>query len=107
MINVLVQTSEDKLIKRVNVSGHANYAVAGSDIVCAAVSAVMYQTVGLLGKVCKSYSFKEDEKTATMNIEIFETNEITNIVLENLVETLCSIEKEYKKYLKVKIEVRR
>jgi uncharacterized protein YsxB (DUF464 family) len=39
-----------------------------------------------------------------MEVEIKETNEFTNIALDNLVETLSSIERDYKKYIKIKFE---
>ncbi|HHW99916.1 MAG TPA: ribosomal-processing cysteine protease Prp [Acholeplasmataceae bacterium] len=104
MINVLVKANKDNEINYLHVSGHANYSVAGSDIVCAAVSAVMYSTINLLSKVCPKFEFKEDENKATMEVEIKETNEFTNIALDNLVETLSSIERDYKKYIKIKFE---
>lgn len=104
MINVLVKTNKDNIIDNITISGHANYSVAGSDIVCAAVSAIMYHTSNLLSKICPKYNFTEDEKKATMKIEILESNEYTNIALDTLIETLSSIEKEYKKYIKIKFE---
>lgn len=103
MIKVSIKSDKDNNINYVFVSGHSNYANAGSDIVCAAVSTAMYMSINLVEKVCPKYTFLENEKDATMELKINETNEMTNIVLNNLLETLASLEKDYKKYIKIKI----
>jgi uncharacterized protein YsxB (DUF464 family) len=103
MINVSIKSDKDNNINYIFVSGHSNYAASGSDIVCAAVSTAMYMSVRLVEKVCPKYTFLENEKAATMELKIIETNEMTNIVLNNLYETLASIAEEYKKYIKIKI----
>lgn len=104
MIKVNIKSDKDNNIKKVFVSGHSNYAEAGKDIVCAAVSTAMYMSVNLVDKFCSNYSFETFEASATMNLEIIETNEETNIVLNNLVSTLEGIEEDYAKYVKIKFE---
>lgn len=101
MINVSIKSDKDNNINYIFVSGHANYSVAGRDIVCAATSTAMYMSVNLLKEICPKYSFIENEKAATMELQIIETNDFTNKVLKNLVNTLASIEKDYKKYIKI------
>lgn len=101
MIKVSIKSDKDKNINYIFVSGHANYSVRGSDIVCAAVSTAMYISIKLVEKVCPKFSFKENEDKATMELIIVETNEFTNIILDNLVETLASLEKDYKKYISI------
>lgn len=101
MIKVSIRSDKENNINYIFVSGHANYSVRGSDIVCAAVSTAMYMSVKLVEKVCPKYSFKENEEVATMELTIIETNEFTNIILDNLVETLASLEKDYKKYISI------
>ena len=44
MIKVKIQ-KEGNIIKKINITGHANYAEYGKDIVCAAVSATVLTTV--------------------------------------------------------------
>jgi len=46
MIEVKIQRAPDGLVERFEAKGHAGYAEAGKDIVCAAVSAVMLTAVG-------------------------------------------------------------
>jgi uncharacterized protein YsxB (DUF464 family) len=95
---------ENDLITEVNVSGHSNYDVAGRDIVCSAVSTAMYVSLGLLEKVCPKYDFHSDETGATMKLKIIESNEFTEIILDNLVSSIEGVSSDYAKYLKVKFE---
>ena len=46
MINVKITRFEDGSISGFTVKGHAGYAVAGQDIICAAVSAICYTAAG-------------------------------------------------------------
>jgi hypothetical protein len=102
MIRVFVETNKD-LTKEISVSGHSNYAEAGSDIVCSAVSTAMYVSLGLIENLCPKYEFKSDEKQASMILKILETNEITDLIIENLISTLQGISNDYADYLEVKI----
>ncbi|NLD26737.1 MAG: ribosomal-processing cysteine protease Prp [Acholeplasmataceae bacterium] len=102
MILVTVRTKEE--IEEVSVSGHSEYADAGNDIVCSAVSTAMYVSLGLLEKVCPKYDFHSDEDKALMKLRIIQTNEFTKIILDNLVSTIEGISKDYARYLQVKFE---
>ncbi|MFY9421629.1 MAG: ribosomal-processing cysteine protease Prp [Acholeplasmataceae bacterium] len=105
MIKVNVVSTD--VIEKITVSGHSGYAEAGADIVCSAVSTAMYLSLGLIEKVCPKYDFKSDEKNALMELTIIETNEFTEMVLENLVASLEGISSDYADYLQVKIKKRR
>lgn len=104
MILVTIKQDKNHQINEIFVTGHSNYAEAGKDIVCSAVSTAMFVSIGLIEKVCPKYNFSSEEKTATMKLEIYETNEFTNIILDNLVTALTSISEDYAKYLKIKFE---
>lgn len=106
MICVRVIYSEGT-IEEIEVSGHSGYAEAGSDIVCSAVSTAMFLSLGLIEKVCPKYDFKSDEANALMKLRVLETNDFTEMVLENLVDSLEGISAEYADYLQVKTEKRR
>jgi uncharacterized protein YsxB (DUF464 family) len=103
MITVHVKSTSGN-ISRIHVTGHSNYDESGKDIVCSAVSTAMYLTLGLVEKVCPDYDFKADENNVSMKLEIKESNEFTNLVLENLVNTLECISLDYAKYVKIKYE---
>ena len=84
----------------ISISGHANSAEYGKDIVCASVSSIIYTTVNALKRINeKSIDF---EDTNVMKITILETDEITNALIDNMMELLKSIETDYPKNLNVK-----
>ena len=88
MINVTVK--RDKSINEIRIVGHAKYDIYGKDIVCA----------GVFDE--DSIEFNEENNFFLRNIK---QDEITNILLENLVEVLKSIQDKYKENIKVKEEV--
>lgn len=54
-----------------DVSGHAGYAEAGNDIVCAAISALTIATVNSLEKLTRDpVHVEQDEKTARISVRI-------------------------------------
>ena len=92
-INVI---RENKNIKKITFNGHANYDEYGKDIVCAAVSATYLCTVNAI--LC----FKEDSISITneenfQEIIVLEQDNITLRLLENMINCLESLEKQYPK----------
>lgn len=92
---------KQNLISQVIISGHSGYDEAGKDIVCSSVSTAMYVTLGLIEKVCPRYKFKSDEQNAEMNLKIIESNEMTTMILENLIDTLYSISCDFGDFLAI------
>ena len=87
----------------IKISGHALYDIEGKDIVCASVSSIIYTSVNALLKVNKSsIEFKDDGKV----IEIIKLSddEITNKLLENMIDLLKDLELDYSKNIKIESE---
>jgi uncharacterized protein YsxB (DUF464 family) len=101
MILVDVTRNKRSVINLITVSGHSGYDEIGKDIVCSAVSTAMYISIGLLEKLNTNHRFTSDDKMPIMKLEIESSQEITNTILENLVETLKGISNDYSKYLKI------
>lgn len=101
MIKVNVDFNKNFKVKTLELSGHSGYDEIGKDIVCSAVSTAMYVSVGLLEKGGCNFNFKEHPKTAKMQISINKNDQLTDLVLENLVETLEGIEIQYPDNLKI------
>lgn len=101
MIKVKVSRNSQKEIVKIDVSGHSGYEDIGKDIVCSSVSTAMYVTIGIIQKINPEHTYIENEKNAQMILEIKQSDSITNIVLENLIEFFDSISKDYSKYLKI------
>ena len=104
MTSVNVKYNKDGDIKLIFVNGHSNYDEIGKDIVCSAVSTAMYVSLGIIEKVCPKFHFESNEKDASMKLEIVESNEMTNLVLDNLISSLEGISLDYAKYLKIKYD---
>ena len=98
MISVNV-TFIGKEVKSLTVSGHANYDKYGKDIVCAGVSAVVTGGINALeGQVNNIEIINEDNK---LGVKVINSNEYIQIVLNTILIQLETIEKSYKKYIKI------
>ena len=87
----------------IEVSGHANYDVYGSDIVCASISTACIYTANLIEKLNLGYNIIDlvcEEGYFRLQVK---TNDFTsNAIFDNLEYTLDEISKQYPKYLKYK-----
>ncbi|MFA5482132.1 MAG: ribosomal-processing cysteine protease Prp [Bacilli bacterium] len=101
MIKVDVYLNKNFKIKSLKLSGHSGYDEMGKDIVCSAVSTTMYVSVGLLEKAGCDINFIEHPKSVKMQLSINKHDQLTELVLENLVETLEGIEIQYPDNLKI------
>lgn len=107
MIKVIVRY-KDKQIQEVKVSGHANSAEYGKDLVCAGVSTVCSGIANTL----VTYRFLDDNmgtidyQEGFVRIKVNQFDEKIQVVLETFVISLMTIEESYSKYIKItKMEV--
>ena len=93
-----------KVLKRENVieiTGHSNYDTLGKDIVCSAVSSIVTTTINGIISIDEkaiSYSYKNDK----MTISNLKKDEITDKLLNNMIDLLKSLAKDYPKNINVK-----
>ena len=86
--------------KTIKISGHAGFADFGKDIVCASVSSIIYTTVnGLLNIDSKSIKFKDNNNIII--IEILKNDNITNVLINNMIDLLNELEIQYPKNIKI------
>ena len=98
MISVNV-TFIGKDVKSLTVSGHANYDQYGKDIVCAGVSAVVTGGINALeSEIDNIKVINEDNK---LGVEINNSNDKIQIILNTILVQLQTIENSYKKYIKI------
>jgi len=97
-------------ITAVTVEGHAGYAEAGQDIVCAAVSAITIGTVNSAEKLLGIEPLVEvDEATGYLKWQIpdalaTEIDQQLQLLLAAMLESLKMIAEEYDEFIKIKIE---
>ena len=103
MITVTVSRKNNSYIELLS-RGHAGYAEEGQDIICAAVSALIVNTVNSLESLTRD-RFDLDEKDGYVHIRFPEgLTAGGKLLMDSLVLGLTEIEKSYsKQFLKVKV----
>ena len=112
MTTVTVFRRPDGSLSGFDCRGHANYADAGEDIVCAAISALTQGTLnGLLNVLQAPVDSRIDEKDGILTASLGEVPEGkragAQLLLETLVSALQSIEADYARFLRVIFKERR
>lgn len=101
MILVKIKEKQNS-ISNIEVTGHANSAKHGNDLICAGVSTV---GVGILNTLDKFGYIPSDVKVEMeegyINIEVFNSNNEIQLILETFVITLDTIEDSYPKNIKI------
>ena len=92
---------EDNLVKVIKVTGHSGYANKGSDIVCSSITTAMYVSYGMLQKAKCDFTFNTDEAKPFMELKINNSNDVTKLVMDNLVDVLEGIAYDYKAYVTI------
>ena len=97
--------TEDDRITGFSVSGHSGYAEAGSDIVCAAVSAVVSMAEATINDVCGAKAkvrVKEEDARVTLTLPAScDEEESVQAVLAGMLLYLCNLRDEYPDYIEV------
>ena len=97
--------TEDDRITGFSISGHSGYAEAGSDIVCAAISAVVTMAEATINDVCGAKAkvrVKEDGARVTLTLPASCDEEDTvQAVLAGMMLTLCSMRDDYPDFIEV------
>ena len=97
--------TEDDRITGFSVSGHSGYAEEGSDIVCAAVSAVVSMAEATINDVCGAKAkvrVKNDTARITLTLPAScDEEESVQAVLAGMMLYLCSLRDEYPDYIEV------
>ncbi len=98
MIKCKIRTGAE--VEYISISGHANFAEYGSDIVCSAVSMLAYAIANQL------HELKQENVVAIKKNEfIFEHNandNQVNLLLTTLANGLRMVENEYGEYINIK-----
>ena len=88
-----------------SVSGHSGYAENGSDIVCAAISAVVSMAEATINDVCGANAkvrVKEEDARITLTLPTScDEEDAIQAVLAGMMLTLCSMRDDYSDYIEV------
>jgi uncharacterized protein YsxB (DUF464 family) len=104
MIKVSIYKNAENLITGFTVSGHADYSEYGSDVVCAAVSVLVINTINSIENFTSDrFHVEQDEKKGFIEFHVVSPiSNNSNLLLSSLALGLQGIEDEYKeKYIKL------
>ena len=98
-------TTEDDRITGFTVSGHSGYSEAGSDIVCAAVSAAVAMAEATINDVCGAKAkvrVREAEARISLTLPAScDEEESVQAVLSGMMLYLCGLRDEYPENIEV------
>ena len=98
-VNIIKKNND---IEKIIMSGHAEYADYGKDIVCSAASSIAITTVNAILKINdKAISFSNDDDLV---INILSNDDITKKLINNMIDLLEELESQYKKNIKIIIK---
>ena len=96
---------EEDRITGFSISGHSGYAEAGSDIVCAAISAAVAMAEATINDVCGAKAkvrVKEQDARITLTLPTScDEEETVQAVLSGLMVYLISLKEDYEDYIEV------
>ena len=97
--------TEDERITGFSVSGHSGYAEEGSDIVCAAISAVVTMAEATINDVCGAKAkvrVKNEDARITLTLPAScDEEDAVQAVLAGMMLTLCSMRDDYADFIEV------
>ena len=97
--------TENDRITGFSISGHSGYAEAGSDIVCAAISAVVTMAEATINDVCGAKAkvrVKDEQARITLTLPVScDEEETVQAVLAGMMITLAGMRDDYPDYIEV------
>ena len=109
MTNITIYRTADSYLG-VEVSGHAGFAEAGDDIVCAGISVLTINLINSLEQLSEdAFSVKEDEETGYIKVwmsyeEEEEPSYESQILFDSYLLGVEYIEKDYNEFVKLEIK---
>lgn len=101
MIKVRIN-KENNIISSISAIGHAGYADYGKDIVCASFSTMIITTINAILEIDENaISYTDSNDLKIVNIK---KDNITNSLLNNLVNMICELKENYDKNIDIKEE---
>ena len=100
MINISYK-KENNHINYVKISGHADYADEGFDIVCASVSSISITTVNAIIRIdSDSINYKDEDGYLLINIS--KHSDTIDKLIDNMINLLEELEKQYNKHIEIR-----
>ena len=106
MIKAVFYEYENGTYKGFTVEGHAGFAVSGKDVVCAAVSMLVINTINSIESfTADKFRVEDDEEKGIIDFE-FISDQISPdsaLLLDSMVLGLNGVRKEYGKFIEIRV----
>ena len=96
----MIKVRISKNLDSITIKGHAGYAEAGKDIVCAAVSSIVTTSINAC-LILDDESIKYEEKEGLVIIDVLNHNETTIKLINNMINMLTELAENYKKNITI------
>lgn len=102
MIRVSIEKNACDNIVGFTIRGHAGYDESGKDIVCAAVSMLVINTINSIEKFTQAkLEVYENEKDGYIRVSIIDNDNGANLLLSALELGIITVKEEYEEYLDI------
>ena len=106
MIDIEIRKNDSGCYTGFTVKGHAGFAESGSDIVCAAVSMLVINTINSIEKfTTDKFSVKDDDKKGLIEFE-FTSDKISpdsKLLLDTMCLGLSSAQESYRQFIRLRV----
>ena len=100
MIKIIIKRNDS--IEGITIKGHANYDEYGKDIVCAAVSSISLTTCNAI--LSLEETIECNDNNGLLTIKVIKNTDITEKLLNNMIEMLKELEGQYPKNIEIRNE---
>ena len=87
--------------KKISITGHALYEDFGKDIVCSSVSSIVITTINGIISIDED-AIKYNLSKNGLEIEVLKTDNVTLKLIDNMMELLTKLSKDYPKNIRIK-----
>ena len=87
--------------KKISITGHALYADFGKDIVCSSVSSIVITTINGIISINPD-AIKYNLGKNGLEIEVLKDDNVTLKLIDNMIELLTKLSKDYPKNIRIK-----
>lgn len=99
---IICSVNKNESLYEITIKGHSGYDTIGKDIVCSSVSSSFILTINLLNRLNCKFDYESDENIPMMKVKINNYNDIEENILDNLIDCLKDVSRQYSKFLKIK-----
>ena len=95
----MIKVKYNEEFTNLKITGHANYAEYGEDIVCASVSSIIQTSINLAHNFNNSVKYNDDGNTIVIENNTNDSNVLE--VLKNMIDMLKELERQYPKNINI------